>query len=134
MPNPRRWLGVTVNTVPHVAMHGGLNPVTGSVIGEETEPGGRKIVIGGGLKHHRFYCGRVGAICPEGHRDRTGATEVDSWHGAVLICSVGRDGIADLAGDPTDSVDQIHGVAVTRGVRRRSPTSFVKLPPADQAR
>ena len=65
-----------------------------------------------------FRIRRVAAIGPEGHSDRRGATEVDRRHRTLLISSAGRDGIADLASDSTDPIDQIHGIAVPGGVFR----------------
>src|ERR1700733_7050285 len=115
-------------------MQGGLNSLALSVIGEEAEPSGGVVVIGAALKHHGFSGRRVGAIGPESHSDRAGGTEINARLSSVLIGSVGRNGVADLAGNPTDAIDQAQGVAVAGGIDGGVTSSIVELPPADQPR
>src|SRR4029077_17310590 len=119
VPNPRRGLGVAVSAVARVAMQGGLNSLTLGVIGEETEPSGGIVVVGAALKHYGFNGLRIGAISPESYSDRTGSTEINARLGGVLIGSVGRNSTADLASNPTDTVDQIESIAVAGGIHRR---------------
>src|SRR3984893_17617589 len=115
-------------------MQGGLNSLALSVIGEEAESSGGIVVVGAALKHHGFSGRRVGAIGPESHGDRIGGAEIDARLGSVLIGSVGGNSTADLAGNPTDAIDQAQGVAVTGRIDCGGASSIVELPPGGQAR
>src|SRR5271157_1794602 len=133
VPNTGRRLGVAVDAVPTVAMHGDLDAATGGVIREQAEAGGGAIVVRSRFEQDMSTGSGVGAIDPSRDGDGAGGAEINGGGADVLIDAVGGDGSSDLSGDPGDAVDQSGRIAVTGGIGGGGAGTIIKSPTSDQA-
>src|ERR1035437_2520337 len=128
VPNSRRRLVVAVRHVPNIAVNRGLEAAAAIIVRKHPKARSRTVVVRRGLKQHRPPAGRVGAIHPRRERNRVGAAEIDCWDAYILIGSIRRDRIPDLAAYPTDAIDQGGRITAARRIGRCRTGTLIKRP------